>query len=670
MIKCITKRAITITLCLFSALNTFGQTSTWTGSQDNDWNKPANWSGNSIPNLQTNVVIAVSTTGNYPVIDGQDGSADCRNLTVSQGAAINLTGYGSLRISGNITAIHGIEADGGTVVLIGTAPQVLPADAFLSNTLYGLTIYNPGGVTLEGSLDLTGILTLQTGIFNTSDALTLKSTAASTAQVAESAGAILGNVTVERYIPARRAFRFLSAPTTGGTINSNWQEGAPATDPVGLGTDITGNGGAANGFDVSGSNNPSLFTHNNVTATWEAVTSTNSTLTAGTPYRILIRGDRTVNQASNGAAPTETTLRSTGTLVTGPVLVTGLNPAGGGFSFVGNPYQATVDMQQMLEDDDAVNVNDNFYYVWDPTVGTRGAYVTVNLATNTNTNSTSDANKYLHPTQAFFVQTQNSGQASLMFKEEFKVILGTDTPDIYKTTNNQDGSIALMLYTDESLAANGPAADGLVVTFAEGNSNGVDNFDAIKPVNQDENISLVNNSQNLSFESRALPVAGESLPIWATTYRTSNYTFKVAVNNIEGVSAFLQDHFTGTQTALQNNQETLYSFTVNDNDAESVAADRFEVVFQETLSVNDMAAQQFAVYPNPATGSFFNVGLAEAQDATITLYNQLGQAVATNVTLNGNTLDVVPQTPLSDGLYMVEITSGNAVYTSKIIVKN
>ncbi len=657
-------------MALFAGVSAFAQND-WTGAQNSHLNEPPNSSAGTNPTLNTDVQVAVSIAGNYPVIDGQDGSADCKNLTVSPGAIIHLNGYGMLRIAGAITATAGIDAQGGAVVLNGTLPQVLPAAAFFGATAYGLTIYNPTSVTLDGNLALTGILTLETGMFNTGDSLTLKSTAENTAQVAESAGTILGNVTVERFIPARRAFRLLSSPTTGGTIFSNWQEGAPSTDPVGLGTDITGTGGAANGFDVSGSNNPSLFTHNNNTAQWEAVTNTNIALTAGTPYRILVRGDRTVNQSSNAAVATPTTLRTTGTLVTGPVLVTDLNPAAGGFSFVGNPYQSTVDMKQVLEDDNTVNINDNFYYVWDPTVGSRGAYVTVNLNTNTNTNVNSVADKYLRPAQAFFVQTQNAGTASFLFKEEYKVVSDTETPHLHKTASDDDSRIALMLYTDESLAANGPAADGLVISFADGNSNGVDNFDAAKPVNQDENISLINDGQTLSFESRALPVGGEILALNATTYRTNNYTFKAVVNNISGVSAWLQDTYTGTLTQLQNNGETAYSFTVAEGDAASTAANRFNIVFQETLSTNDAAAQQFALYPNPATGGRFNLMLPNAAEAAVTLYNTLGQAIATQVAASGQgAFSVTPQAPLTDGLYMVQITSGTNVYTSKIIVKN
>ncbi|KOS06854.1 hypothetical protein AM493_13070 [Flavobacterium akiainvivens] len=670
MTKIITKKTSVLAIALFATLGTFAQTSVWTGAIDNNWNNVSNWSLNAIPTLQTDVQI-VHTSGNYPVIDGEDGSAECRNITVDNDASITLNGYGVLRISGTVSASNTISALGGTVSFIGTTPQTLPAGAFFNGAVYSLTTNNAQGVTLNGALAVNGVLTLQNGTFNTSNALTLKSNAQNTAKVAESAGSIAGNVTVERYIPARRAFRFLSSPTTGGTINSNWQEGSPATDPVGLGTDITGTGGAANGFDASGSNNPSLFTFDNETATWEAVTTTNIDLEAGVPYRMLVRGDRAVDQTSNAAVATATTLRTTGTLTTGNVLVSNLSPAAGAFNFVGNPYQATVDVQELLADAGATNVNANFYYVWDPTVNTRGAYVTVNVDANTNSNPSSVANKYLHPGQAFFVETAAEGTAWLTFKESHKYTNGTSTPNLYRTNSDNEGAaIALTLYTDESLAANGPSADGLVVRFDDAYSNDVDAFDAKKPANQDESIALVTNGQNLSYESRAMPVDGETLALSATTYRAANYTFKANTNGLNGVSAWLKDNHTNTLTELQNNAETLYSFTVAEGEAGSVAEGRFEVVFQSTLSVNNPSAAQFSVYPNPATGSTFNVALAGAEEITVTLYNQLGQAIAAQATPAGDTFTITPQTQLTDGLYMVEITSGSKVYNSKIIVKH
>jgi len=670
-----TKRNYFSILALFAVMFSFAQTSVWTGNQSTIWNESANWTGNAVPLLTTNVQIPVVASGNYPLIDGLNGTANCNNISIENGVAINVAGYGSLRIAGILSGNGKINAvDGGNVTYIGTAPQVLNGSMFTNNTVSSLTIYNTISVTLAGTLNLTDILSVQTGVFETAGGLTLKSNAAGTARVAESAGVIAGNVTVERYIPARRAFRLISSPTTGGTINSNWQEGSPLTDPMGYGTDITGVGGATNGFDVSGTNNPSLFTHNNATATWQPVTTTTGVLNAGDAYRLLVRGDRTVNQSSSAAPATNTTLRSTGVLTVGNVFVTNLNPAAGGFSFVGNPYQSAVDMEAVLNDSGTSNLNPNFYYVWDPTVGTRGAYVTVDIDNNSNTNPSSVANNYLQPNQAFFVQTQALGGALLTFRESHKHTGSSNAnPALYKTTttNTEGAKIALSLYTDASLAEQGTAADGFVVRFNSNYSNELDALDAVKPVNQDENIGVVNTGTTLSLESRALPQAGETIALATTGYRANSYTYKVSVSNIEGVTAYLQDAFLGTLTPLQNNAETLYSFTVVADDAASIAADRFEIVFQtETLGTGTVVNPSAVLYPNPSNGGAFSVQVPQFGNVAVNIYNQLGQKVSSTTTAENGTIAVQPLTQLATGIYLVEVNNGQNVYTQKLIVKN
>jgi len=92
--------------------------------------------------------------------------------------------------------------------------------------------------------------------------LNFKSDQATTAQLDEFSGTITGDVTVERYISAKRAFRFVStAVTTPNSIFENWQEGGEI--PIELGTHITGSTTDANGFDATQTGNASLFTFDN-----------------------------------------------------------------------------------------------------------------------------------------------------------------------------------------------------------------------------------------------------------------------------------------------------------------------------------------------------------------------------------------------------------------------
>lgn len=653
------------------SINCLAQTNVWTGNVNNQWNTPGNWSPQVIPTLTTDVVIPVTNSGIYPVIDGNDGTANCNNLTVQEGTSVTvISDNGTIRVAGDIYNTGTLDITDGTIVMIGNSPQEIPENIFYNNMVRNLTIYNTIGVTLKGELGVTGIVNIMSGLFTTNDMLTFKSNENTTAVLEEiGQGNITGNVTVERFIPAKRAFRMLSSSTTGGSIHANWQESG--ADIMGYGTDITGAGGEENGFDPSGSNNPSLFIHDNTNALWQPVTTTiEGEITAGTPYRILVRGDRSVDQGSNSAVPTNTILRTHGTLTTGSVLSSNLSQAPGGFSFVGNPYQAPVDMKSVLAD--GINVNPNFYYIWDPTVNTRGAYVTVDVESNSNNFDGSVANKYLQPNQAFFVQTQFAGPASILFTEEHKFITTNNNADLYRTVNTvTDANIKVSLLTAEAFAQNGSAADGFIIRFNDNYSNDIDSKDAVKPVNQDENAAVLNNGTKLSIESRSMPVPNDVIAISNTTYRTTDYTYTVRVNSLDGVTAYLVDKFENTTTELVNNQATNYSFTVSPDSEGSIADNRFDIIFEENaLNTGGFTKKSFIVYPNPVTNNQFNIVIESPETASVAIFNQLGQQISCSSTIvSGSTVSVTPDTNLAPGMYIVTVKNQNTSTTKKIIVK-
>jgi len=657
-----------------------GTQNMWTGSVSTAWNTPENWSCGQVPTLTTDAFIPLVTSENYPVIDGSDGIANTRDITIASNANVLITGNGAgmLKVAGTITNNGSINAISGTLYMNGTTSQIVPEGDFQADTLYGLTIDNPAGVTLDGPIDLTGILTLSNGTFHTNNVLTLKSNAGTTAMIAPVTGSISGTMTIERYIPARRAFRLISSPVDGGTINSNWQE-AFGTE-AGLGTDITGTGGTANGFDISGSNNPSLFLFDNAGSEWNAVQRTLSTnLVAGLPYRLLVRGDRTVDQTNNSAPPTNTTLRSTGTIKTGTVTVNGLSAVAHKWNFIGNPYQAPVNMVSVVEN--STNINTNFYYVWDPTLGGRpivgqpggrGAYVTVMLPQGTNA-SGSAANKYLQPNQAGFVQTLTNGAASVTFSESDKDLVTNTTPNVYRNEGDtQSASISLQLYDANSLSLNETPADGLIVEFSDAYYNDIDNMDAPKMTNQDENVALSGNEGLLSVERRAMPVAADILQLYNSQYRKTNYTYKITVNGLEGTTAYLIDSYAAAFTELLSGSQTLYNFSVNAQEAESVGNDRFKIIFeQDALGTGNIAAgNTFRLYPNPSSGdkAFFIEAGNTAENTTITVHNALGQTVASSTAHSGSTLEVTPLSPMASGIYMVNIMQGTQTTTKKLII--
>ena len=130
---------------------------------------------------------------------------------------------------------------------------------------------------------------------------------------------VIGNVTVERYIPNHyKAWQFLAAPTNGQSINHAWQEGnlPLANMHPGYGTILTSPvaGAVFLGFDIYSPAAPSMKTYNPATNAWDGVANPSMMIANRKGYMLFVRGDRTVNAYNQPA--TATTLRTTGQLNT------------------------------------------------------------------------------------------------------------------------------------------------------------------------------------------------------------------------------------------------------------------------------------------------------------------------------------------------------------------
>ena len=183
-------------------------------------------------------------------------------------------------------------------------------------------------------------------------------------------------------------------------------------------------------------------------STWTGVNNTNSTtLIAGDPYSLMVRGDRSTTLNSNDAIGPATTLRMSGqgeNLVygTSSVSQSTLPNLPNSFAFIGNKYQAQVDMKQMVSESSDLQQS---VYVYDPSLNSQGGYVTVDLTTpnGTSTPSTSQ-NKYLQPNQSFFIKTVQSGTTvspSIQFKEVYK----TNSPQNIRVFSQDEDSVKEIL---------------------------------------------------------------------------------------------------------------------------------------------------------------------------------------------------------------------------------
>ncbi len=578
---------------------------TWTGVVNNDWNNAGNWLCSIIPTSAIDVTIPGNVSA-FPVINS--GTSTFRNLTIQPGASLTISNA-ILQISGSVTNNGTFTATNGTIEMNGVSAQTIAANTFAANTVKDLIITNPGGVSLAGTLNIANTFSfgnINNSTFATGGYLILVSNAAGTAMVADitngainTGNSINGNVTVQRFITAKRAFRFLTAPVnTAGSIRANWMENtnnlstSVNNNPVpNFGAHITGNGGNINGFDETITDNPSLFTFNNATQAWVAATNTTAQLRAGSAYSILIRGSRSTDLNSSTPSPSPTTLRATGTLVAGTMV---LKAAGAGgtpgmpvlsgamndYSFIGNPYASPVNWSLIDIQDISSTI-----YIFDPTINGsngRGGYVSFNRSigdAGANSNNTSKIDNNIQSGQAFFVQITGSNP-SLTFKENYKTGINRA---VFRPAKEMP-HLTLQLLLPGQISTGG-SADGLAAYFSNDFDSSIGDEDSYKFTNEDENIAIVRNGKTLSIEGRKIVTQSDTLPLKIWKLHQTKYTFKVDLSNFDtGIKSFLEDSYLHTSTMLNSDAQTMVPFSIT-ADSASVAPDRFRIVFENSVTL-------------------------------------------------------------------------------------
>ncbi|WP_159432719.1 T9SS type A sorting domain-containing protein [Mesonia phycicola] len=646
---------------------------TWNGSVDNDWNDANNWDIAEVPNANYNVTIPSGLT-NYPILDINTG-AD--NLILGDNTSIELNGH-LFTIQGTITTGVNSYIDGSAanseLYMSGQAQQTIPS-GFIDGDLANFTIENNNGVVVNTEMKITEILTVITGQLTTNGNITLTCDfTGNTAQIGEVTGSISGDITAEQCFPANRAYRFVSSSiTTTTSIRANWQEDAATYDDATVlhnyGTHITGVGSNAdgyNGFDYNPSGNPSMFTLNNSTQSWEAAANTTSNLTAGAPYRLIIRGDRFIDITDNDTPPTDTRLRATGTAATGSVTFnSGFNFTEGSFNFFGNPYHAIVDMEQVINSAAASNINPLYYYIWDPNSGTRGAYSTIEILTNTGT--VGDGNNFLQPMQSAFFLTSNLGTTpSITFEESFKTVEQEST-DIFRTANNEQKYLQLNIFQEELYYSSSNSSDGLKIKFQETGDNAYTYKDAPKLYNLDENIARDVNGNLVSIEVRNIPTDNETLQLFTDNYVTTNYIFKAELQGLDDYTVYLKDNYTNKSTVLSNG--SIYSFRVDESISETLKTNRFIITFNKsTLGDDTYVSNEVQVYPNP-TQEILNISTEDIDinGGTINIYDTMGRKVM-NKTINENFNNQLNISTLPTGIYLFNLqTTNGSIFTQKIV---
>lgn len=574
----------------------------------------------------------------------------CKHLDLASSTILSLDGktlslYGAIsgqgQLAGNTSSNLDLYSDAGTINFANG-----------SQNLHNLILQTNATASIGSALKLTagafpGTLILgSNSTLNTLSNLTLASNAEGTASISEvgSNAALIGNITVERYIPPLRAFRFLSCPiTTNNGLANAWQ----------LSTHITGNG---IGFDSSGSKSPSIFTLNESSQAWTPFTNTNAqNLQQGVGYRILIRGDRSINLSNSSALPTSTILSATGIHTPGTKTYTNsstpaLSNVPNQYTLLGNPFPSAIDWSNLSK----TNVSST-YYTWRANGGSNGKGAYVNYNASGNISSDGNINSIIGSGSAFMVQTTGVSPI-LVISESNKTASNQGTHILGKSPSKQ---MRISILEPDSTFA-----DALVIYENQHANDNSNEFDSRKWINPGVSFYVKKNeSEFFSIKAFQDLNMDQIINLGIEKLEDKTYQMHFEFNALEKDNWYLVDTYLEKQILL--NQIKAYQFECTNN-PKSKSFNRFYLKKGPSTNIDEEHSQNgIGVVPQPCN-NFIEIQTRKPLNSIYSyeIYNLLGNCVGTGQ-LDSNLR--IETSQFSPGIYFIKIKINNNLVIKKFI---
>ena len=481
---------------------------------------------------------------------------------------------------------------------------------------------NGGSCTIENRLVIfeNGKVTLSGGQLILNDTLKLKSTCMGNAMIDKIPRSNLGTnyggthsnasydpisfgpigcIKACRHIPAiARKWRFIGSPIR----NTHFDDMRKKIFITGAGSGTTIGQTNNHGFDACATNSPSVYTFNESTYTWGALTNSTSSLSnqsigCGTGYRVFVRGDRSDNGRLTGTnnSQNEVTIEFHGNCAKGDInLPVSYTPSAStpGWCLVSNPYPAGFDWKNYYSAGHSGNNGTNYtnidptVYVYNPSAGS--SYVSYNALSNT-ASDPSFADGVIHVGSAFFTKTTGSSP-SLKFTEDFKCVTPSSC-EMFKTATTYD---QMYIKTEfDSITF-----DNTVIKFMPGSTNGYDAYDMLKKYG-DVNLAFYDISDSTQLIGSIRPAfKGTSIvPMNITSIDNGTHKFTFSGSMFTNYTVVLFDAYTSTSQPIFNG--TKYSFTISSSNPLTFGKARFKLIISSgsgTLPVTFL--QQNAVATN------------------------------------------------------------------------
>lgn len=624
---------------------------TWDGSQSSDWGTAANWSGNATPTSKDDVLIPAGLS-RYPDVKSNQ-YMYCKDITIQKGASLTINSSGAyLLIYGDIVDSGSTSVPAGGLAFLGSTAQIISSVNNIETDV--LLLYNNNGLTLKDTVIITDMFNSAYGTLKTNDKLVLKSTAKKTARVQGSSGGnyINGKVTVQQYIPGnRRAYRFFSHPFSSSIPLSQ------LIDDI----DITGQGGATNGFTTVQVNAPSAFWFDVTTADtsttgnnpgWKDFTSANtSSWEQYEMARIMCRGSKGQGLTPGSYTPNAVTLDMTGDINQGNKTLTYNKGSNSDFIICGNPYPSQVNLKHVGRS----NVGANFC-VWDPHQGTFGGYTSHQFSSD-----------YILPAYSAFVTEVTSGSSGRFYFEENDKVSNTPKA-LFKGDPieiNRKYEVELRVEDNDIFW------DRLLIEFDSSATAKQDDNDMLKFYNPDLDVyTLMDDSTRISIDVRPYE-SGKTVPVGIVGYEKMRLAIRVPKYHVpDGAKLYLHDKKLNKKELIKEGYE--YWFDIDDQDASTMGT-RFEVIMGEPTgiisSAHTIARAQMQVYPNPAQEQV-NIALKDLPgETTLNIISISGKVMYKQNITDKSTILSIPLNGYPSGMYIVELSADSYKTTRKLIVQ-
>lgn len=614
----------------------------WTGAIDNDWNNPLNWACGQLPTITTNVLIAGGKT-HYPLLSTST-TDKANNLTIASGATVVVDGN-TLQIAGIISNSGTFTATAGTIEMTGASAQTIPDATFSTNTIQNLIANNPLGVTLDGNLNITGILRanssgldIKTGKF-----LTLISTATQTALIDGSGtGNVTGNVTMQRYLSLVSAsgYKYFSSPFNNAKV-SQFTSYLSATATI-----------------------PTFYRYDEDNHT---VINTITMYSSGW-VKYIVQTDPLfpmVGYAANlGIATASKTVEITGVVNNGglaPIALYNNNrDYTKGFNLIGNPYPSPIDWKAAAGWT-KTNIDDAIYFF--DASGAADEYSGF-YSYLVNGVATSDHSSIIPSMQGFFIHVTDGLTGSLRMSNSVRT---NDLNPVFKAASFDPRTILRFAANFETKNA---IADAAVIYFDDQANRSFDkDKDALKMMNTD---LLAPNLYTISSDTRQLSINGmpqpadstSKIPMGITTLSDGwiNLNAKDISKLPSSLHIYLVDAEQGVTRDLKQQPE--YRFYLKKGEYNA----RFTLVFSlaDIVKLPVIAEKMFAI-SHSGNLLLVKVNLPLNISGNLLVTNVLGQLILQRPVSEIETVEVNPYGGSS--IYIVTLVSGNRKESEKILIR-